>query len=152
MSWSTLFCSLLGCYQQDHIPEHCMLTVSTLTRETRSQTHAWVRAHAHRWVNALTQTRESPTERLFRGITWLLGNSVVLPHRHGYFRLLICLFFSFMTLCFGPPRNCSHGDMAVALFYVYLCIQSLNTLFLCLPFCELFAKGAIHADAVRQGY
>lgn len=93
MSWSALFCSLLGCYQQDHIPEHCMLTVSTLTRETRSQTHAWVRAHAHWWVNALTQTRESPTERLFRGITWLLGNSVVLPHRPGYFRLLICLFF-----------------------------------------------------------
>lgn len=93
MSWSTLFCSLLGCYQQDHIPEHCMLSVSTLTRETRSQTHAWVHAHAHQWVNALTQTRESPTERLFRGITWLLGNSVVLPHRPGYFRLLICLFF-----------------------------------------------------------
>lgn len=93
MSWSTLFCSLLGCYQQGHIPEHCMLTVSTLTRETRSQTHAWVRAHAHRWVNTLTQTRESPTERLFRGITWLLGNCVVLPQRPGYFRLLICLFF-----------------------------------------------------------
>lgn len=44
-------------------------------------------------------------ERLFRGITWLLGNSVVLPQRPGYFRLLICLFF--IPLCFGAPRNCS---------------------------------------------
>lgn len=114
MSWSTLFCSLLGCYQQDHIPEHCMLTVSTLTRETRSQTHAWVRAHAHWWVNALTQTRESPTERLFRGITWLLGNSVVLPHRPGYFRAYLsffsllwpCVWVRPITVCISMRHGC----------------------------------------------
>lgn len=37
-----------------------------------------------------------------RGITWLLGNSVVLPQRPGYFRLLICLFFLCPRVSAGP--------------------------------------------------
>ena len=68
----------------------------------------------HNWVNALIQTRESPLERLFRGITWLLGNSVALPRRPGYFRLP-SYFHVTLLVCFSV-RYCVQTEEFLANF------------------------------------
>lgn len=94
MPWSTPFCSLLGRERRGRIPERCMLSASTLTRGTRSDANA--RRHTSECAHMHSGER-MPSRKLGnlprRGITWLLGNSVVLPQRPGYFRLLICCFF-----------------------------------------------------------
>ena len=97
--------------------EHCTLTVSALTYWTHSRSHSHTHTHAsmhtHKRVNALTQTRESPMERLFRGITWLPGNSVALPRRPSYFRLLICLFLCVcLRVCLSSIRFSCPYNMA----------------------------------------
>lgn len=107
MPWSTLFCSLLGRERRGRIPERCMLSASTLTHGTRSDANArrhtseCAHMHAGEWM---------PSRKLGnlprRGITWLLGNSVVLPQRPGYFRLLICLFFLCPRVSVGPVTAC----------------------------------------------
>ncbi len=50
-------------------------------------------------------------ERLFRGITWLPGNSVALPRRPGYFRLQY--LFVFVCVCLSSYQfTCPYGTAA----------------------------------------
>lgn len=148
MPWTKLFCSLLGCYH-GRIPEHCTLTVSALTYWTHLETHtqdhtrthtpAHIRTHAHKQVNALTKTRESPMERLFRGITWLLGNSVALPWRPSYFRLQY--LFVFVCVCVSVCLSIRFHVLTAQLlacvsFYIYIYIYiHINLQYMCVCVC-----------------
>lgn len=67
--------------------------------------HSWSRARASQRANALTRTRESPTERLFRGITWLLGNSIALPRRPAYFPLPCLFVLVCLSVCVSHVRT-----------------------------------------------
>lgn len=94
--------------------------------------------HTHKRVNALTQTRESPMERLFRGITWLLGNSVALPRRPSYFRLLICLFLCVcLRVCLSSIRfSCPYNIATVpSCFFLYTSILHASSVCVCLCVC-----------------
>lgn len=93
-------------------------------------------------ANALTRTRESPMERLFRGITWLLGNSVALPRRPAYFRLQY-LFVLVCVCVFARLPLCSHVHaaqlLACVLFYVYLCCMYVCRS-LCVVWCVCYSE------------
>lgn len=163
MPWTQLLCILLGCEHGRTKNIVRSLCQHQLTGHTQDHTHTHTHAsmHTHKRVNALTQTRESPMERLFRGITWLLGNSVALPRRPSYFRLLICLFLCVcLRVCLSSIHffvPIQHGYCPI-LFFLYTSILHASVVCVCLCvclcvcYCEWSAGEVMWVDVVRQGH
>lgn len=150
MQWSSVTCwavtNLLGM-----LKNHTFIIIT--------HTHRLSSVHAHtrtpKCVNALTQTRESPTVRLFRGITWLLSNSVALPWRPFYFRLLYLFSYEFAFL----SASLSFCESVELLENVPLCFYAAHislhftySVCVCVYYCEWSAGEVMWVDVVRQGH